>query len=373
MERQSTPPWFGLLLVLTVLLMVSPASAEWKKRQVEDVAFEVIETGYEPMSCCDLGPKVNVVGNWLSDDVIAFNALREVSDANNKQLQRAIVFDVRTRKSRVIVEEGSIQCWNPERQIASINHAAPTGERRLMRLDTEGNLGEPSGPPDLDDFFCRPINAEERLTGITGFQSDGLWFRDSDGYIPYIPPGKKRNRDTDKAVWVRPGKPPLALPILRKEITGGRAIYLAYSGQYLLNEFDSQGSSDTDRRLAGRTWGDRPYDLTPYRLLSRDGSIAEIPYPYVLQDYGIRSFDKLIPTRVGYLFGAVLDRHFSLFLLQEDRVIRFWGKPVRFKDGDSISGLTLSPDGCKIVFRRARDWLPATRKHVTIINMCKGA
>ncbi|MBI3446858.1 MAG: hypothetical protein HY055_16200 [Magnetospirillum sp.] len=138
MTQRNTLPWLYFELALAALLMAPPAGAEWKNRQVEDVTFEVIETGYEPMSCCNLGPKVTREANWLSDDVVAFNALRDVPDANRNQLQRAIVFDIRTHTSRVVVEEGSIQCRNPERQIASVKHLTPTGDRRLMRLDAEG-------------------------------------------------------------------------------------------------------------------------------------------------------------------------------------------------------------------------------------------
>jgi hypothetical protein len=184
---------------------------------------------------------------------------------------------------------------------------------------------------------------------------------------------------TDPAVWLRPGRPPLTLPVMRTEIDGGKARFLAFRGQYLLNRFDSQGDSRTDRRLAGRhIWGNRPYDLTPYRLLSRDGGIEEIPYPYVIREYGIKGFHELIPTKAGIVIEATDPGkgRTGLFLLNGDRLQRFWPPPARLeflRTKEQVGGLILSPDGCKIAFRRYANWLPDTRKPVTIINLCKGA
>ncbi|MBX9635036.1 MAG: hypothetical protein K2X44_08650, partial [Magnetospirillum sp.] len=169
-------PIFGLAAILATLWNASTLAADPPKRQVEDVRLEVIETGYEPMSCCSMGPSVTVVGNWLSDDAFAFNALRDVSDANPKQLQRAVIYTIKTKRSMVIVPEGVIQCWNAEQEIASIKRHVSEEHGRLMRLDSGGNLSELTEPSNLDDFFCWPRDLEERLSGIPGFKSGGLHF-----------------------------------------------------------------------------------------------------------------------------------------------------------------------------------------------------
>ncbi|TAN49882.1 MAG: hypothetical protein EPN26_10740 [Rhodospirillales bacterium] len=216
----------GVFAGLACLLAIAgQARAEPPQRTVEDVEFEVIETGFDFVSCCSSAPSVTVVGNWLSADLFAFNAQRDVPDANRKQLDRAILFDVRTKTAATLVAEGGIQCWNPERQIASISPHRASQNRRLMRLDTEGKLTDLAERPDLDDFYCWPLNLDERLTGVPGFRGGGLHLRDSDGYIPYKLPGQKQGPDL-MAVWLRPDKPPLTLPIRREEIDGGRAPYL---------------------------------------------------------------------------------------------------------------------------------------------------
>lgn len=354
--------------------------AEPPARPIEDIAFEVLETGFQARSCCSMSPSISVIGGWLSDELLEFTALQDVPDANRKQLTRSVLFNVRTREARILLPEGGVQCWNPEQQIAGVKRHVTDEHPRLVRLDTEGNLGELTEPSNLDEFFCWPKDLGERLSGMPGYKSDGLHLRDSDGYIPYNAPGAKISMFyTEPAVWLRPGKSPLILPIMRTEIDAGRAQFLAFRGQYLLNHFDSQGSSSTDRRLAGRQiWGNRPYDLTPYRLLSRDGSIEEIPYPYVIREYGIKGFHELIPTKVGIIIEATDPGkgHTGLFLLNGERLQRFWPRPEQFeflRTKEQVGGLTLSPDGCKIAFRRYANWQLDTKKTVTIINLCKGA
>lgn len=363
------------ITILLAAAIATLAQAQAPARTIEEKSFEVFDTGLEPMSCCTMSPATHQVGYWLSDTLLVVNALRDEPDANRRQAERLMLVDAGSRQISTLVAEGRLQCWNRELRVASIGPRYGSGIYRLIRLDNAGRLEELPEKPDLNLLSCKPINYEAKVSGIPGYSSAGTYFLDSDGYIPYNPPGHKSTYNS-KAVWLRPNAPSIVLPAYRNEIEGGNAKYLAFLDKYLLNRLDSQGSSSTERRLAGLAWGDRPYDLTPYRLLARDGSIEEIPYPKILFEYGVRYFYELLPTRAGILIDAADNGkgEHGLFLLRGERLIRFWGRPGLFSSGrEGVSGTTLSPDGCRIAFRRFADWKLNTRKHITIINLCKEA
>ena len=169
---------------------------------------------------------------------------------------------------------------------------------------------------------------------------------------------------------MRPGKAPLDINVRVDEIhgaSGNIGNYLAYAQKYLLNTWDSQGDSDTDRRLGGVGWN-RPYDLTPYRLMALDGSIEEIPHPKIIFEYGLKRFAYFLPTPAGVIISSN-----NLFLLQGERLTRIWPRPGLFGriTPEIIDGLVLSPDGCKIAFRHYANSKYTTPKSVTIINLCE--
>ena len=148
--------------------------------------------------------------------------------------------------------------------------------------------------------------------------------------------------------------------------------YLAFIDRYQLNSLDSRGASGTDKRLnTPEMWGNRPYDLSPYRFLAPDGHVDEIPFPYILSEFGVRSFYKLLPTKAGILIIATGGER-GLLLLNGERLTRVWGKPGLFRREENMGGITLSPNGCKIAFRRYANWLPKTPKHISIIDLCQG-
>lgn len=347
------------------------AQAQTPVRTIEEKTFEVFDTGLEPMSCCTMSPATHEVGYWLSDNLLVVNALREESDANRRQAERLMLVDASTRQITTLVSEGRLQCWNRDLQVASISPGYKSDSYHYMQLNSGGRLSELSTVPQFDKGSCWTQEFVKKSHGNAKYLSE------MDGYIQRYYPGKKSLENAaSNATLISPGKPPKILPVRVDEIEGGKAKYLAFMDKYLLNRLDSQGSSSTERRLAGLAWGDRPYDLTPYRLLARDGSIEEIPYPKILFEYGVRYFYELLPTRAGILIDAATNGkgEHGLFLLKGERLIRFWGRPVLFSSGrEGVSGTTLSPDGCKIAFRRFADWKRNTRKHITIINLCKEA
>ncbi|WP_443115413.1 hypothetical protein [Herbaspirillum seropedicae] len=338
--------------------------ADAPKRQIENQKLEIFDTELGVRNGSELGSS----GIWLSNDLFAMTSTKDLPNAAEKHLLEVRLVDWKTKTSKVLVEEGQIICWNPERQIASIQktYSSPTGDVKydLIRLDSQGQVGAISDNTEISPNFCQATESlpQNSLT---------ILLREPDGYIQLNTPGEPYKSDR-KAVWIRPNKTPLVMNVRVDEVHGaGNFIgnYLAYSKKYLLNTWDSQGDSDTDQRRAGVGWN-RPYDLTPYRLMAMDGSIEEIPYPKILFEYGIKRFAYFLPTPAGVIISAK-----NLFLLQGEKLTRIWPRPGIFGGvtPEIIGGLALSPDGCKLAFRHYRDTKYTTPKSVSIINLCEKA
>jgi len=372
--NKSTLKAYAFTCITTVALLIpllSACSADARdaKRKIEEKSFKVIDTGLEIMSCCSTSSaSLGRIAFWLNNDLIAVNAMQDVPDANKKELQRIMLVEAKTGKSRVLLESAELFCWNDERQIASV--ASVGGEDRITRLINLTNLGsysELKGSSDLSHHICRsPL-----LSRPQGAIAASL--RESDGYI-LLSQADNSFDPAKTGVWYRPGMPPVDLEILVDELPERLPQYLAYSGKYLLNKWDSQHNSSTDKRLAGATWK-RPYDLTPYRLLSLDGKVEEIPYPYIIFEYGLQYFGELLPTKAGILInntGQGKGEH-GLFLLNGYKLTRIWGGSGWFDKGrgEVATGLQLSPDGCTIVFARYSDWRLTAKKPISLMNLCQ--
>lgn len=366
--------WVGLTLMSIAfsLFVCSAADASTSKRQIEDRPLKVIDTGLEIMSCCSTSPaSLARFAFWLNNDLIAVNALQDLPDANGKELQRIMLVDPKTGKFQKLLDSAELFCWNDEREVASVASVGG-GKRitRLINLSTSGVYSEFKGKSDLNHYICR----SESLMRPKGSISASL--RESDGYILLSEPGK--NFDPAKTgIWYRPGKPPIDTKIRASELRNRLPEYLKFSNKYLLNKWDSQNNAWTDKRLAGLAWGDRPYSLTPYRLLSpQDGKIEEIPYPYIIFEYGVLYFGELLPTKAGILInntGRGKGEH-GLFLLNGEQLTRIWGGPGWFDAGHNevADGIELSPDGCAIIFSHYVDWHLETKKPISLMNLCQG-
>jgi len=218
------------------------------------------------------------------------------------------------------------------------------------------------------DLGCYPVNFHKETGGLPVYLSE------KHGYLQRAPTEKPDPTfdHSVNAVLHRPGQPPMEIAAPARETDGGILPYLAFIDRYQLNSLDSRGSARTEKRLSSaKSWGNRPYDLSPYRFLAPDGRVDEIPFPYILSEFGVRSFYKLLPTKAGILIVATGGER-GLLLLNGERLTRGWGKPSFFGSGEGVSGFELSPDGCKISFLRYADWKLKTRKHISIIDLCQG-
>lgn len=350
---------FGWFLVMPGFIY-----AEQPLRIIQKKQFDTFETGLGPLGCC----VPTDTGVWLNDDLFAMTATQAVPllEAEGKRLQRIMLIDTKAKTSQVLIDSGALVCWNSTREIASIQELGsekimkPT--YRFVHLDAEGRVGPLIGETKISPYRCKVD-----ISIPDGVVTTHL--REGDGYIELSPPGLFNYDGERYAVWVRSDGSRVGLHVPADEFQKV-AIYLPHLEKYLLNKFDSRGNSGTDRRLAGSSWK-RPYALAPYRLMALDGTIETIPYPYILSEYGLnnRRFSLFLPTKPGILICTGQE----LLLLQGEQLTQFWPKPnllERIKK-EAISGVTLSPDGCKIAFRHYPDYKYSTKRLVTIINLCK--
>lgn len=372
----------GVVAIMGLLAPCVSGAADGgtNKPVIEERPAKVIETGLVPC-CSSRSHSATPVGEWLSDDLLLLNALQDVPDADEKALEKLVVFDLRTQKVRTLLETDRFTCRNSELNVLGIGGWYRKDPHYFVGISEHGDIKELGVQPALDVFTCRPMDYLERAFGIPGYKSDGLYLKGSDGFIPITPPGKKNDVHgmlNNKAVLLRPNAPSIELPFRRHEINGsGPARYIAFLDRYQLNWWDSQYDSCCNRRMGGEPWKALPYDFSPFRLLFRDGRVEEIPYPEgILKDYGIRRFNEAFVTRLGLVIDSVSGppnkNERGLFLIQDGRPIAVWGRPAPLAKHYAMAGTVLSPDGCKLAFRRFSDWRPGNPKHVTILDLCNG-
>lgn len=344
------------------------------KKKILEKRFEVIETGLEPMVNKLLGSDYGPAGVWLNENLLVTNSKQDAVDADEKRLQRIVIFDLKNRRTTTLLPNERMKCWNRETHflvVAELTYTRQT-KTKLMKLGENGEFDPNEVNADIDIYRCRPpaflLDKKSYQNTPRGIVYDLL---ESDGIlrsIHIVTAGNANN--TDKTFWIRPDDTVKELSVRGSEVSN--VLYLPHLQKYLLNWRDSQGNSDTDRRLGGGNWN-RPYALAPYHLMGRDGSIEDIPYPTFIYDYGIRYFGILVPTKVGNVLIAPNSSRseYGLFLLQGENVYRFFGGPRAFGlDGrEGVDKLSLSPDGCKIAFNLFSDHR-AKAKQIMIINLC---
>ena len=353
-----------LIFISTACSLAGIALADAPKRKIENQKLEIFDTGLDVRTGRDL----DISGIWLSNDLFAMTTVKDLPDAVKNHLLEVRLVDWKTKSSKVLVDAGILVCWNPERQIASIQktYSSPTGDIKydLIHLDAQGQVRARSDHVEISPYFCQ-------ATASLPPKSLTISLSEANGYIQINVPGDPY-RANKSAIWIRPGQAPLDLNVRVDEINSandGDGNYLAYAKKYLLNTFDSQWNSDTDKRLGGVGWN-RPYDLTPYRLMALDGSIEEIPYPKIIFEYGLKRFAYFLPTPAGFIISSN-----NLYLLQGEKLTRVWPRPDLFGHitPEIIAGLALSPDGCKLAFRHYRDYRYTFPKTVTIVNLSQKA
>ncbi len=191
-------------------------------------------------------------------------------------------------------------------------------------------------------------------------------------------------------VWIRPNMPQMPIPVRFDEIFGVK--YVGFLDKFLLNYTDPKQAGPTkDKR---RVWK-RPYDFPPYRLLGRDGSVEEIPYPTWIREFGLEEpkrrdgggydFSSLSVTRPGLLIRKDLGYDANYFLYKDPQLYRLvagggsqaspWTKESLVVYSTWLE--MVSPDGCKVAFTHQRVEMARSTSqegyYLSIVDLCKAS
>jgi hypothetical protein len=161
-------------------------------------------------------------------------------------------------------------------------------------------------------------------------------------------------------MWAQPGKPPITLPLLLSDISGG-VTYVRFLGKYLLD----------------------PGQRGPFGLLAPDGSVEQIPYPSLAVDPQTELFGQLLVTRAGVVItkedrglrGGTLHGSMGL-VLPSGEFARLVEHSNYLTGGMFVLGL--SPDGCTIAYSQVTASRPVhalsalkPQRFLSLVNVCK--
>lgn len=318
--------------------------------EFEEGHYEVIDTGLEQSML--YGP--DVLGAWLDNQRLIINALKDARNPKKEEwIPYLVIFDVKTRKTKLIAESVYLLCRIPETQIASIVEGQNDTPRfvdkksRFVKMDEEGKITTLQETPPSMSNFCRQ-NSPRKPDRLQAF------LRVGDGYIDRGKTGG--GHSYDNAVLYRPNQPPIELPIHGGDIYDSR--YISHLNLYQL----SAGPSRTSGKPV-------------FSLMTPDGDVIEISQPKdalrkITGEAGIFTGGPGVRfMRDGLIsrnLGAWLQNP-GMFFIQGEKVTRIWGA-----NGELAERLLPSPDGCTLAFLAFNNYDFATKKTVKLINLCEG-
>jgi hypothetical protein len=356
---------------LALMLELIAFAAAAQQLRVVDLPVESFET------------KVAVyrrrIAQWIDDNQLVVTALAQGAqdDAPDKPRLRAVLVNYATRSIDDIEDGSAVLDADADGAYVLVGPDDRRSGARQIAVDSSGRVSELRrfGPNEPLPFSGPDVPKG----GISAQQLR----RKQDGYL-YVEIDVMRELDKRgeplPTKWARAGKPPMSLPIIFTEILSPN--YVRFLGKYLLNDYDSQMSSNTNGALNSPARWKRPYPLPPYRLLSLDGTIEEIPYPKFVFDYKIGKFEEFRITRAGMVLSQVNSVNGNLYFYRGSQLYRLTStaKVPGMERDLRLSGvqqLTVSPDGCKVAYLhynvKTFEITDLTPNYLAILDVCKEA
>jgi hypothetical protein len=346
---------------------------------------------------------------WIGINQVAFTAFQEganVEFPEENSKTDVLVIDTETKAIRKIVDDARIISFDrtSNKLLVARTHfssSSDTSEEVVRLKTTYFKLTELRVLADNSVVITRIFpEGDELAAPARVLPKEGVFLameEPRDGYLlrvlrdgDNLLAQNKRAGDTDEAlktVWIRPNVPPTPLSVRYDEINNIK--YVPFLDKFLLNELDSKQSSGT-RKDMKRVWR-RSYNLAPYRLLSRNGSIEEIPYPAWIKDFGLEEpkgpngegydFNSLSVTKPGILIRKDFGHAANYFLYKNSQVYRLVAANAEDKVGEGLPILAnstwlelISPDGCKVAFtHRIVEMAESTSQdgyYLSIVKVC---
>ena len=368
-------------------------------REVIDIQSETFNTGLQ-----EAGESF-----WLDDRQFLVTAVQEDQEGLPVEQQartRVVLVNWQARTMRTIAEKSRLlhaTASGAERRIviglrytatwhtADRQHygRAAFADLREIAIDADGQLhdlctyGPNSSPPRLlaglpgipldggtagslarETFKTDRADRRPRYRDESDLATFAMACEAEPAYLPATP----------GTLWLRDSEPTMRLPLRFEEISCGQ--YLPFMDRFLLNDGDSSETPQTNSHLSN-SWT-HPYEFTPYRLLARDGTIEEIPYPEFIFDFGLAprkwhvrngvNFSKFQVVRGGLVVTKTGENAPGVYLFRDNQLYRV------SRDGShGMRTLRLSPDGRKLAYTHLAE--PATGKEhkdkwlVTIVRL----
>ena len=339
------------------------------------------------------------ISYWADADQLVV----QVSVPTDGERDRVAIFDFAKKSISFIPGETRLLTYNRDTRSFIVGHSvcndpslAQNCEGHYVELVREVRV-EPNaqivevrrfgpGTPPPNPYAYYP---KQGLFNPLGSYQDGYLLADTDPGKTFLEQDQALlERDEGiPTTWIRPGKEPLRLALRYDEETDATIQYLPFLDKFLLRDHDTSGSSDTNSHL--RSVWKRPYEYTPFRLLSRDGTIEEIPYPRFVFDYGIANptwqeghgtnFSQFMLTPAGIVIQKIRESGSTFYLFQHDQLYRLTGggtvlgHQLSPLPSVNIFTLTQSPDGCKIAIEHPKPGFlhsGARGLYLTIIDVC---
>jgi hypothetical protein len=176
------------------LIITSAFGVEQKKREFEEKPAPVIETGLQFMSGVNPIPAADVEfqAYWLSNHLIIVNAAQESPEANVRRMERTMLVEAGTGKSRQLIDAGWIlACFNPKRNVGAIRPSPFTPTLPFKRRDQD-DWQYRWVHIDTDGTVTRISDVSELSTGCLpryGFPKGASYapLREEHGYILNMP------------------------------------------------------------------------------------------------------------------------------------------------------------------------------------------
>jgi hypothetical protein len=349
--RGCGPLWQVLASLAFALGAVVPLAA---KEQFPKAGFAVVDTGIV-VSADRSGPII-----WMDHDRIIFTALKAGAGPTSEvgaKTREILIYDTRTGKAERYAD-GALSCFAEGRigyVIERLVWTDPvTGGARFasrvlhgtMKEETEKRIG-------TDLFFDSSCTvSSEPSWQVLSRDRHVTMLRTEHGYLD-----RRRGQDlyNKYVIFVRPGKPPIELPIYGFEL-GGDTVYAHWADTYVLNA-DGVGF--------------RPYtvrDPSPkavIRLLKADGELIELSPPDAFFKYFGHS-GPLRLTRAGMVYtgmGNPKTTEQGLYLVNGQQV-------AQLVDG-WVEDLSVSPDGCRLALSSARDFhMVRYPRTIKLVQLC---
>jgi len=375
--------FFFALLSICSLTVCHALEAPFPTR---DKPFAVMDSGVEVPH--EYGGPVK----WMDNHRVIFSALRkDVPKSYAPDGLRIVIWDtVKNTVTPYVI--GKLRCYNDgrivyltESEVITPGKTVPqqkAGEMGneqfvdLMANKVAGFLNPYScntyislGYTTWDEIFrpnpgMRVFRLHENHGFLDIFTNKRKWIETGSKSIREVTGFEYVPRNKYRIKYYRPGQPPIELGIVKGGITD-QLVFSKYANAYVLDQLIP------DRRSVELSQPNQFPDGPPaVHLLSPEGELTTIHYPYSLYNDSNRSAVRINITRLGLVIG-MSTQSWEPMLVDTGMLLVRGDKIVKIMDGQ-VPYLDVSPDGCRIAFPQGE--LSNGRHPFTIkmIDVCSG-